>query len=174
MHQANLFNLLNASSYELPFFKAHQKTIHNCRSSGHKNGCSSRVDKNPLMMHFCCNFPRIKIVPVMTRKSKWLTSSFLFFCITESYSYISMCCFFVVYMHLNNQSAPFFLIKQLFHSMTSAINFVKRWLRIDLQLNTTIHTIELWMEKKIMCQDRAFFMHLKYLNIINGQYQSTL
>lgn len=26
-------------------------------------------------------------------------------------------------------------------------------------------------EKKI-CQDRAFFMHLKYLNIINGQYQS--
>lgn len=77
MHQAHLFNLLNASSYELPFFKAHQKTIHNCRSSGHKNGCSSRVDKNPLMMHFCCNFPRIKIVPVMTRKSKWLTSSFL-------------------------------------------------------------------------------------------------
>lgn len=71
------FNLLNASSYELPFFKAHQKTIHNCRSSGHKNGCSSRVDKNPLMMPFCCNFPRIKIVPVMTRKSKWLTSSFL-------------------------------------------------------------------------------------------------
>lgn len=77
MHQAHLFNLLNASSYELPFFKAHQKTIHNCRSSGHKNGCSSRVDKNPLMMRFCCNFPRIKIVPVMTRKSKWLTSSFL-------------------------------------------------------------------------------------------------
>lgn len=70
MHQAHLFNLLNASSYELPFFKEHQKTIHNCRSSGHKNGCSSRVDKNPLMMHFCCNFPRIKIVPVMTRKSK--------------------------------------------------------------------------------------------------------
>lgn len=77
MHQAHLFNLLNASSYELPFFKAHQKTIHNCRSSGHKNGCSSRVDKNPLMMHFCCNFPRIKIAPVMTRKSKRLTSSFL-------------------------------------------------------------------------------------------------
>lgn len=45
-------------------------------------------------------------------------------------------------------STLFFLIKQLFHSMTSAINFVKRWLRIDLQLNTTIHTIELWMEKK--------------------------
>lgn len=77
MHQAHLFNLLNASSYELPFFKAHQKTIHNCRSSGHKNGCSSRVDKNPLMMPFCCNFPRIKIAPVMTRKSKRLTSSFL-------------------------------------------------------------------------------------------------
>lgn len=34
MHQANLFNLLNASSYELPFFKAHQKTIHNCTIAG--------------------------------------------------------------------------------------------------------------------------------------------
>lgn len=150
MHQAHLFNLLNASSYELPFFKAHQKTIHNCRSSGHKNGCSSGVDKNPLMMPFCCNFPRIKIVPVMTRKSKWLTSSFLFFCITESYSYISICAAFLLCTctWIINQH-PFFPDKAIVPLNDLCDQLILSKDDWELISNwTQQYTIELWMEKK--------------------------